>query len=106
MVNLRSTFHFFDRDSSGLIDLPEFSKAMEAFGLQFTEEQLIAVFAVHDDDLQGGLSYEKFSAAMQQERVQQTAQHRARLDAENQMPKKSYTRATGFGSAATASVTE
>jgi len=69
LTQLNSAFHFFDKDRSRSIDLPEFDQAMESFGLQFTEIQLTAIFAAHDKGLTGGISYEEFSKAMQKDPV-------------------------------------
>ena len=41
---------------------------MESFGLQFGENQLIALFAAFDKNLDGGISYDEFSSTMLAER--------------------------------------
>lgn len=38
---------------------------MQAFGLQFIEAQMLAVFAVYDANLKGGICYDEFNRAMQ-----------------------------------------
>ena len=67
LAQLHQAFHFFDKDHSSTIDLAEFAAAMEAFGLQFPESQLIALFAVYDKSLAGAIDYEQFSEVMQDE---------------------------------------
>jgi hypothetical protein len=39
---LRKAFKYFDTDGSGDIDPDEFFSAMRAFGLEFTEDQVLA----------------------------------------------------------------
>jgi Ca2+-binding EF-hand superfamily protein len=57
---LRKAFKFFDTDASGDIDPDEFFSAMHAFGLEFTEDQVLALFGYYDVDRDGGLSYYEF----------------------------------------------
>jgi len=57
---LRKAFKYFDADASGDIDPDEFYAAMRAFGLEFTEEQVLALFGYYDVDRDGGLSYYEF----------------------------------------------
>lgn len=57
---LRKSFKFFDTDGSGDIDPDEFYAAMHAFGLEFTEDQVLALFGYYDVDADGALSYYEF----------------------------------------------
>merc|ERR1712057_131214 len=57
---LRKSFKFFDTDGSGDIDPDEFYAAMHAFGLEFTEDQVLALFGYYDVDRDGALSYYEF----------------------------------------------
>lgn len=57
---LRKAFKYFDSDASGDIDPDEFYAAMHAFGLEFTEDQVLALFGCYDVDRDGGLSYYEF----------------------------------------------
>jgi len=57
---LRKAFKYFDTDASGDIDPDEFFSAMHAFGLEFTEDQVLALFGHYDTDRDGGLSYYEF----------------------------------------------
>jgi len=57
---LRKAFKLFDRDGSGDIDPDEFKAAMIAFGLTFTDRQVMALFGTYDDDLSGSLDYYEF----------------------------------------------
>jgi len=57
---LRKAFKYFDSDASGDIDPDEFYAAMHAFGLEFTEDQVMALFGYYDIDRDGGLSYYEF----------------------------------------------
>jgi len=57
---LRKAFKYFDSDGSGDIDPDEFYAAMHAFGLEFTEDQVMALFGYYDIDRDGGLSYYEF----------------------------------------------
>merc|ERR1711988_8038 len=60
LMALRKAFKFFDTDASGDIDPDEFFAAMHAFGLEFTEDQVLALFGYYDVDRDGGLSYYEF----------------------------------------------
>lgn len=57
---LRKAFKYFDRDGSGDIDPDEFFAAMDWFGLQFTEDSVLALFGLYDDDRGGSLGYYEF----------------------------------------------
>jgi Ca2+-binding EF-hand superfamily protein len=57
---LRKAFKYFDTDGSGDIDPDEFYAAMHAFGLEFTEDQVMAMFGYYDIDRDCGLSYYEF----------------------------------------------
>jgi len=57
---LRSAFKYFDRDGSGDIDPDEFFAAMDWFGLQFTEDAVLGLFGLYDEDRGGSLGYYEF----------------------------------------------
>jgi len=57
---LRKAFKYFDRDGSGDIDPDEFCAAMDFFGLQFTEDAVLGLFGLYDDDRGGSLGYYEF----------------------------------------------
>lgn len=57
---LRKAFKCFDRDGSGDIDPDEFLMAMDRFGLQFTEDAVLGLFGLYDDDRGGSLGYYEF----------------------------------------------
>merc|ERR1711988_877068 len=57
---LRKAFKYFDTDASGDIDPDEFYAAMHAFGLEFTEDQVLALFGYYDVDRDGAPSYYEF----------------------------------------------
>jgi Ca2+-binding EF-hand superfamily protein len=57
---LRKAFKYFDRDGSGDIDPDEFYAAMDWFGLQFTEDGVLALFGLYDEDRGGSLGYYEF----------------------------------------------
>jgi len=59
---LRKAFALFDRDSSGGIDPLEFRQAIEWFGVQVTEDQVLALFALYDQQRQGELEYHDFTS--------------------------------------------
>mmetsp|Transcript_9063 Transcript_9063/g.19427 ORF Transcript_9063/g.19427 Transcript_9063/m.19427 type:complete len:352 (+) Transcript_9063:115-1170(+) len=57
---LRKTFKYFDRDGSGGIDYEEFQRAMDLMGFQFSDLQLLALFARYDDSCKGEVDYNEF----------------------------------------------
>lgn len=57
---LRKTFKYFDRDGSGGIDFEEFQRAMDLMGFQFSDIQLLALFARYDDSCTGEVDYNEF----------------------------------------------
>jgi len=58
---LNRAFKWFDLDNSGDIDVDEFCQATSTiFQLDFTDAQIVALFAVYDDDLGGSISYYEF----------------------------------------------
>merc|ERR1711988_595826 len=61
-MHLRRAFHFFDRDSSSSIDIAEFSDALASFGLQFNEDQILALFATYDRNNTGCINYTDFTS--------------------------------------------
>jgi len=59
-VLLRRAFKHFDNDESGGIDPDEFHAALSAFGLQFTPDQILALYNNYDVNRDGELSYSEF----------------------------------------------
>jgi len=59
-TQLSRTFKWFDLDNSGDIDVDEFCQAMVFFGLNFTDMQVLALFAIYDNSLNGSLEYYEF----------------------------------------------
>ena len=57
---LRMTFKYFDRDSSGAIDFSELNYALQLMGFTFTENQVLALFAHYDSDYSGEIGYNEF----------------------------------------------
>jgi len=58
---LARAFKWFDLDNSGSIDVDEFCQATSViFTLDFTDMQVIALFAVYDNSLTGSISYYEF----------------------------------------------
>jgi len=57
---LRKAFKYFDKDNSGDIDPDEFLAAMDWFGLQFTEDCVMALYGIYDTDRGGSLGYAEF----------------------------------------------
>merc|ERR1711988_1319650 len=57
---LRKAFKYFDRDGSGDIDPDEFFAAMDWFGLQFTEDGVLGLFGLYDEDRGGSPGYYEF----------------------------------------------
>jgi len=57
---LRKAFKQFDRDGSGDIAPDEFFMAMNSFGLQFTEDGVLALFGLYDRQRAGCLGYYDF----------------------------------------------
>lgn len=54
---VRKSFKFFDIEKMGLLDTVGFTNAMEFLGFQFTEVQVLALFARYDTDLSGFIDY-------------------------------------------------
>jgi Ca2+-binding EF-hand superfamily protein len=54
---LRSTFRFFDRDARGAVSLHQFKVALDALGLNYDPDHLIALFARYDTKLRGFIDY-------------------------------------------------
>jgi len=57
---LSRTFKWFDLDGSGDIDVDEFCQAMKFFGLNFTDMQVLSLFAIYDNSMNGCLEYYEF----------------------------------------------
>lgn len=58
---LKRAFKHFDTDSSGTVDMDEFARAMERFGIDLPRGKAQELFMHYDDDGSGNLSYEEFS---------------------------------------------
>lgn len=54
---LRGAFKFYDKAGDGVLSPDQFHAALDSFGVQFDEEQLIALFSLHDPKLQGLVDY-------------------------------------------------
>jgi len=72
---LRNAFRNFDRDLSGMVDLAEFSRALEHLGMHIEKEGLPGLgglqadvvrglFTRFDDDASGQLDYDEFIAGL------------------------------------------
>ena len=58
---LRRSFRMFDRSATGLIDLTNFTDTLrDFFSMAVTEEEVTALYAVYDRDLNGGIDYKEF----------------------------------------------
>mmetsp|Transcript_48492 Transcript_48492/g.58710 ORF Transcript_48492/g.58710 Transcript_48492/m.58710 type:complete len:349 (+) Transcript_48492:206-1252(+) len=79
---LRKTFKYFDRDGSGGIDFPEFQRAMELMGFQFTEMQQLALFARYDESACGEVNYNDFVEKVMEADFQRVCQspHRKSIE--------------------------
>jgi len=61
---IRRAFKYFDRDGSGSVDFDEFKFALDTFGMNLSDEQLLAFFGRYDEDLEGEISYLTFINAL------------------------------------------
>lgn len=55
--HLRKLFKRFDHNNSGMIGLEEFRSMLESFGIQFSEDETIVVFAMYDKWFSGEIHY-------------------------------------------------
>ena len=57
---MRSLFHEFDKDGSGVIDRSELDKVFEELGKDFSDDELQRMIGLADQDASGTLNYEEF----------------------------------------------
>jgi Ca2+-binding EF-hand superfamily protein len=62
LANFRRAFEPYDHDQSGQCGVGVFRKALEVAGLQFTEDQVMALFGYYDKDRKGTIDYQKWVA--------------------------------------------
>ncbi|GMU62910.1 MAG: hypothetical protein AMXMBFR34_46730 [Myxococcaceae bacterium] len=55
-------FRAYDRDASGSIDRGEFSRLLEALGMEISEEELAIALDVVDSNRSGRISWDEFKA--------------------------------------------
>merc|ERR1712166_1659239 len=69
LASLRRAFEPYDHDGTGSCNAQVFRKALEVFGLQFTEDQVSALFGYYDKGRQGTISYYKWMNTVSQGEV-------------------------------------
>jgi len=57
---IRRAFKYFDRDASGSVDFDEFKYALDTFGMNLTEDQLLAFFGRYDEKRTTEIGYKLF----------------------------------------------
>ena len=57
---MKGVFKFFDTDGSGKVELKEFGKAMERFGIILMDDEMEALFKKYDVDNSGAMDYQEF----------------------------------------------
>jgi len=57
---IRKQFKYFDRDASGSVDFDEFKFALDTFGMNLNEDQLLAFFGRYDCDRTTEIGYKNF----------------------------------------------
>jgi len=57
---IRRAFKYFDRDGSGSVDLDEFKFALDSFGMNLSDDQLMAFFGRYDEQCTAEISYLDF----------------------------------------------
>jgi Ca2+-binding EF-hand superfamily protein len=55
-------FRTYDRDSSGSIDRTEFSRLLEALGMEVSEDELAMALDIVDSNHSGRISWDEFKA--------------------------------------------
>merc|ERR1711998_444791 len=55
----KDAFKYFDTDNSGMIEMPEFEKAMKTFNATLTDPQVNTMFGMFDQDNSGTISIEE-----------------------------------------------
>jgi len=63
---LRRAFKFFDRDGSGGLSFEEFQQGMDLMGLQFTDEEVLALMARNDPECTNDIDYMRLVETIQQ----------------------------------------
>eukprot|EP00331_Platyophrya_macrostoma_P029949 CAMPEP_0176456796 /NCGR_PEP_ID=MMETSP0127-20121128/31510_1 /TAXON_ID=938130 /ORGANISM="Platyophrya macrostoma, Strain WH" /LENGTH=527 /DNA_ID=CAMNT_0017846841 /DNA_START=40 /DNA_END=1623 /DNA_ORIENTATION=- len=58
---MKKTFKYFDLENKGVIDIKQFTKALEHFGCVFTKFEIEALFKKYDKNNSGKLVYDEFS---------------------------------------------
>lgn len=62
--SLRRMFREFDPEDTGMVELEEFMAGLLDKGVQFTEEQFLALFARYDTENQGFIPYNKIASSV------------------------------------------
>merc|ERR1712216_432693 len=57
---MKAVFKFFDTDGSGKVELKEFAKAMERFGIILMDDEMEGLFKKYDADNSGAMDYQEF----------------------------------------------
>ena len=57
---MKAVFKFFDTDGSGKVELKEFGKAMERFGIILMDDEMEGLFKRYDVDNSGAMDYQEF----------------------------------------------
>ena len=57
---MKAVFKFFDTDGSGRVEIKEFSKAMERFGIILMDDEMEGLFKKYDADNSGAMDYQEF----------------------------------------------
>ena len=55
---LKRSLRFFDRDSSGGLSFSEFQNGLDLLGLQYSEQEALALMARHDPDCSNDIEYD------------------------------------------------
>jgi len=58
---IKKAFKYFDLEDKGVINLQQFTKALEKFGCVFSKYEILALFRKYDKDNSGKLCYDEFS---------------------------------------------
>lgn len=64
ILEIRKGFKFLDRSGEGVLTPEEFQAALDGYGLQFEDDQLVALFSQHDKEAIGLLDYYQFMKAL------------------------------------------
>lgn len=63
LCRVNNAFKFFDRDETYRIPVEGFTRALEFLGFQFSDAQLLALFARYDYEFEGEILYAQFIAS-------------------------------------------